>query len=80
MADKQDEQEHVVVNTANGLGMTSTANGGYVMFCLHCGQRYIPVLPMPMDKFSVEVNGFMAEHKDCKPGDRVFTVEQMKMV
>ncbi|MBP8055169.1 MAG: hypothetical protein KA314_04975 [Chloroflexi bacterium] len=72
MADKQEEQEH--------LGMANTANGGYVMFCLHCGQRHIPVMPIPMDKFSVEVNGFMAEHKDCKPGDRIFTVEQMKMV
>lgn len=60
--------------------MGNTESGGYVLFCLHCGERYVPVLPISVEKFSEKCDEFFAAHKDCRPGEQVFTVEQMMRV
>lgn len=62
------------------IQMANTPNGAYVAFCLHCGERWIPTLPIPMNEFSDKLNRFVAEHKSCPKGEREFTVEQMVAV
>ena len=69
-----------MIDEGDHIQMANTPNGAYVAFCLHCGERWIPTLPIPMNEFSDKVNRFVLEHKDCKQGEQVFTVEQMKMV
>ena len=60
--------------------VANTKGGGYMMFCLHCGERDIPVLPIAVDKFSDKCDEFFGAHKGCKPGEQVFTEKQMMRV
>lgn len=57
--------------------MANTPGGAYVMFCLHCGERWIPVLPIPVNDLSNKCQKFIGDHQGCQKGEREFTVEQM---
>lgn len=62
------------------IQMANTPGGAYVMFCLHCGERWIPTLPIPVSEFSNKCKLFIIAHKGCQKGEREFTVEQMVAV
>jgi hypothetical protein len=48
------------------LRMGNTASGYYVAFCLHCGEYYVPALPVPLYLFSAMLKAFNRSHRDCK--------------
>lgn len=48
-------------------------NGGYRMFCLHCGEHYTPALPINLNMFLAMSKVFGGQHKTCKPGERAYT-------
>jgi hypothetical protein len=57
--------------------IANTNDGGYRMFCLHCGQYYTPALPISMDMMLANMKVFGKEHNKCKPGERIFTEREI---
>lgn len=37
------------------------------MHCNHCGKSYKPALPVSMNIYISMCEGFVKDHKDCKP-------------
>jgi hypothetical protein len=42
-----------------------------VMRCLHCGDRYVAVLPAPMSFVSGILGLYVKEHEGCEPREPV---------
>lgn len=40
---------------------------GQEFVCLHCGRRYAPTLPSPINMYAAMVRSFLKDHKACKP-------------
>ena len=40
-------------------------DGGYLMWCEHCGDQYSPALPCSFDVMSGILDGFLKSHCDC---------------
>lgn len=55
----------------------NTKEGGYRLFCLHCGEHYDPELPISMNMFLAVVNTFKKEHRNHEPGEKVWTAEEI---
>lgn len=56
--------------SADHMRMGNTASGYYVAMCLHCGEFYVPALPVALNVFSATVKAFAANHRRCrKPAD-----------
>lgn len=47
------------------IRIANTDNGGYALLCLHCGEIYVPSLPISIDMFLAVSKQFGKEHKDC---------------
>lgn len=52
-------------------------NGAYRMFCLHCGEHYTPALPINLNMLLVMAKVFRDQHKTCKPGEKVYTEDEI---
>lgn len=52
-------------------------NGGYRLFCLHCGQHYTPTLPIGMDMLLSLMKSFGSSHKYCNLGSKIFTEDEI---
>lgn len=59
------------------ISIGNHTSGRYRLFCLHCGQHYDPALPISMVMFSAVCKEFDKEHRNHKPGERVFTAEEI---
>ena len=47
------------------LRMANTHNGGYALLCLHCGDMYVPALPISIDMMLAASESFANSHRRC---------------
>ena len=48
----------------------NTDDGRYALLCCHCGEVYVPSLPISIDMMSAVVKQFGKDHNRCKaPAD-----------
>lgn len=40
---------------------------GSTFVCLHCGSRYTPTLPAPINVATAMMNAFVKDHANCQP-------------
>ncbi len=54
------------------IRMANTQNGGYAFLCLHCGDVYVPALPISIDMMLAAAKSFGKSHRYCKRPDTLF--------
>lgn len=65
---------------ADHLFMANTDAGGYALVCAHCGDVYVPALPISIDGFLAISKSFGKEHKACRaPVGGAFPVDLLLM-
>lgn len=51
-------------------------SGTMEMECKHCGHRYTPNLPIPMNMLTALTDVFIENHQDCKPEHRTDSTKE----
>ena len=51
--------------TNDHILMGNTDNGGHALICTHCGDIYVPSLPISIDMFLKIGRQFGKEHRHC---------------
>lgn len=60
----------MTIKNQDHLRMANTETGGYALICLHCGDIYVPSLPISIDMFLDISKRFGKQHKNCRcPGN-----------
>lgn len=52
--------------TVDHIRMANTATGAYALICTHCGEVYVPALPISIDGMLALMKSFGKEHGGCK--------------
>lgn len=59
------------------IRMANTPNGGYAFLCLHCGDMYVPALPISIEMMIAAAKSFEKSHRHCKKPNVLFTEEAL---
>ncbi len=54
------------------IRMANTENGGYAFLCLHCGDVYVPALPISIDMMLAAAKSFGKSHRHCRKPEVLF--------
>jgi transcription elongation factor Elf1 len=54
-------------------GHLRAENGGSVLHCLHCGDKYRVTLPALVDVYCATTKAYIKAHKHCKPREKEAT-------
>lgn len=53
------------MSAANHILTGNTFTGGYALLCTHCGEVYVPSLPISIEMFLKVSRQFGKEHRHC---------------
>lgn len=71
-----DVQEGAAV-TRDYIRMANTHNGGYAFLCLHCGDMYVPALPISIEMMLAAAKSFEKSNSRCKKPEVLFNEDDL---
>lgn len=64
------DSSHVIMSTIYSGELVAPGVGGGELLCLHCGSRYMPTMPAPINMMAVILKEFAKSHRSCKKTPR----------